>query len=146
MSNQKKRELDGSSTEPGTTNLRINPIEPLPPDAIRNTEPDAMLDELMTLADFKIPFSEVDLDDPIDSILENTKSKTWQEMEKDRHLEHQEDIQQRYFYSNQPKSTEDVQHRYPTRSKTSVNEAKATAKDKEFVFLREKGEKKPVFK
>ena len=48
------------------------------------------------------------------------------------------------------------QHRYLTRSKTTVNEvettiekgAGTTAKDKEFVFLRERGEKvtTPVFK
>ena len=62
-------------------------------------------------------------------------------MEKDRHLEHQEDIQQRYFHSNQPKSTENEQHQYPTRSKTSANEAKTTVEHKEFVFLRDKGEK-----
>ena len=46
-----------SATEPGTANLRVDPIKPLSPDAIRNTKPDAVLDELMTLADFETPFS-----------------------------------------------------------------------------------------
>ena len=39
-----------------------------------------MLDELMMIADFKTPFSEVDMDDPVDSIPESTKSKTWQKI------------------------------------------------------------------
>ena len=86
------------------------------------------------------------MDDPADLIPESTKSKTWQELEKDRHLEHQDDIQQRYFHLNQPKYTESVQHRYPTGSKNSTSEAKTTAEDKEFVFLRDKGEKEPIFK
>ena len=70
-----------SATEPGTTNLRIDPIEPLPPDAIHSTEPDTMLDEMMTAADFDTPFSDVNKKDPVDSIPAITKSKTWQEME-----------------------------------------------------------------
>ena len=69
-------------------------------------------------------------------------------MERDKHVEHQEDIQQRYFQSSQPKFPQQ-QHLYPARSKTAVNEAETTSeptagtttKDKEFVFLREKGEK-----
>ena len=102
---------------------------------------------MMTLADFGTPLSDVDMNDPVDSIPTSTKSKTWQEMEKDRHVEHQEDIQQRYFNSNQPKSTANKQHRYPTQSKTSTNEAKTTVEDKQFIFLRDKGEKViPVFK
>ena len=46
-----------SATVPGTANLHIDPIEPLPPDAIHSTEPDTMLDKLMTMADLKIPLS-----------------------------------------------------------------------------------------
>ena len=65
---------------------------------------------MMTLADFETPFSDVDMEDPVNSIPASTKSKMWQEMEKDRQLEHQQDIQQRYFHSNQPKSTVNVQH------------------------------------
>ena len=42
-----------SATEPGTVNLWIDPIEPLPPDTIPNTKPDAMLDEMITFADFE---------------------------------------------------------------------------------------------
>ena len=104
-----------SATEPGTANLRVDPLEPLPPDAIRNTDPDALLDEMMALADFETTLSDVDMDDPVDSILASTKSKTWQEMEKDRHEEHQKDVQQCYFHSNQPKSTANKQHPIPNK-------------------------------
>ena len=75
-----------SATEPGTANLRVDPIEPLPPD------PDDVLDEVMSAADFGL--SSVD---PVDLILSSTKSKTWQEMEQDEYVLHQEDVQQRYF-------------------------------------------------
>ena len=51
------------------------------------------------------------------------------------------------MYSDQPTSTANKQHQYPTRSKTSANEATTAPKGKEFVFLRDKGEKiTPVFK
>ena len=62
-------------------------------------------------------------------------------MEPDNQLENQEDVHQRYFPSSQPKSTVNKQHRYPTRSKTSANEAKRAPEGKEFVFLRDKREK-----
>ena len=112
-----------------------------------------MLDEMMTMADFDTPFSDDNKKDPVDSIPASTKSKTWQEMERSKQVEHQEDVQQRYFNSYQPNFPKQ-QHQYPTRSKTSVNEAEttseptagATTKDKEFVFLRDKGEKEPVFR
>ena len=96
------RSVIRSVTEPGTANLCVDPIEPLPPDVIRNTEPDAMLNEIMTRANFKTSLSNVKMVDPVDLIPASTKSKTWQEMEQDRQLEHQKDIQQRYFYSYQP--------------------------------------------
>ena len=65
-------------------------------------------------------------------------------MEQDNQLEYQEDVQQWYFHSSQPKSNINKQHRYPTGSKTSAKEVKTR---KEFVFLRHKGEKiTPVFK
>ena len=132
------RSVIRSATEPGTTNLRVDPIEPLPPD------PDDILDEMMSTADFGTPLLSVD---PVDSIPASTKSRTWQEMEQDNYEEHQEDIQQRYFQSEQPKSMDAQQHQYPTRSKTSANEATTTPEEKEFVFLRDKGEKiTPVFK
>ena len=44
------RSVIRAATEPGSTNLQNDPIEPLPP-------PDAILDELMTAADFKTPIS-----------------------------------------------------------------------------------------
>ena len=54
---------------------------------------------MMTPADFETLLSNIDMIDPINSIPASTKSKTWQEIEQDRHLEHQEDIKQRYVYS-----------------------------------------------
>ena len=61
-------------------------------------------------------------------------------------MEHQENIQQRYFHLEQPKSKTNMKHRYPTRTKTSANEATTAPEEKEFVFLRDKGEKiTPVF-
>ena len=71
-----------SATEPGSANLRIDPIKPLPPDVIHSTEPDTMPDELMTLAEFKIPLLHLDEKDPVNLIPVNTKSKPWQEMER----------------------------------------------------------------
>ena len=75
-----------TATESGTANLRVDPIEPLLPDA------DAILDKMMMCADFETPLSN---NDPVDSIPASTKSKTWQEMEQDNQLEYQEDVQQR---------------------------------------------------
>ena len=98
------------ATEPGTANLRVDPIEPLPSDATRNTKPDAILNEMMTCADFKTPLSNIDIIDPVDSIPASTKSKTWQEMEQESQLEHQEVVPQRYFHSHQPKFTANKQH------------------------------------
>ena len=69
-----------------------------------------MLDEMMTAADFDTSFSDVNKKDPVNSILASTKSKTWQEMEQSKQVEHQEDIQQRYFQSDQPKSMNNKQH------------------------------------
>ena len=148
------RSVIRSATEPGTANFRIDPIKPLPPDAIHNTEPNAMLDELMTMADLKTSLSHLNEQNPVDSIPASTKSKTWQEMERNKQVEHQEDLQQRSFHSSQPKFSQQ-QYQYQTRSKTAVNEAETAiekeartmAKDKEFIFLRDKGEKvTPVFK
>ena len=62
------RSVIRSATEPGTKNLCVDPIEPLPPD------PHDMLDELMNTADFGSPISKVD---PVDSIPTSTKSRTW---------------------------------------------------------------------
>ena len=87
------RSVIRSATEPGTANLRVDPIEPLPPDAIHNTDPDAMLDEMMTAADFNTPVSDVSKKDPVDSIPASTETMTWQEMERSKQVEHQEDVQ-----------------------------------------------------
>ena len=114
------------ATEPGTANLQIDPIKPLPPDAIYNTEPGAMLDEMMTMADFNTPFSDVNKKDPFDLIPASTKSKTWQEIKRSKQVEQQEDVQQCYFHSYHPNFPKQ-QLRYPTRSKTAVNEAETTS-------------------
>ena len=55
-------------------------------------------------------------------------------------MEHQEDVQQRYFHSIQSKSPANKQHQHPTKSKNAANETETTVEDKEFVFLRDKGE------
>ena len=134
-----------SATEAGTANLRIDPIEPLPP-------PDAMLDKMMTAADFKTPVSSDNKKDPVDSTPASKDTINWREMEQSKQVEHQEDIQQRYFNSYQPKFP-NQHYRYPIRSKNAAfeaettveNEGKPTVGDKEFDFLRDNGEKEPVF-
>ena len=97
------RSVIRSATEPGTANFRVNPIEPLPPYTIHSTELDAMLDEMMTTADLNTPFSHLNEKDPIDLIPVSTKSKQGKKWKRDKHVEHQKDIQQRYFQSSQPK-------------------------------------------
>ena len=82
-------------------------MEPLPRNAIHNADPDTMLDKMMSTADFEIPLSYVD---SVNSIPASMKSKTWQEIEQDNQLEHQEDVEQRCFHSSQPKSTANKQH------------------------------------
>ena len=62
-----------------------------------------MLDKMMTTADFNTPIADGSKKDPVDSIPTSTKSKTWQEIERSKQVEHQEDIQQCYFNSYQPK-------------------------------------------
>ena len=62
------RSVIRSATEPGTANLRVDPIELLP------TDPDDILDEMMSTADFRTPLSSID---PVDSIPASTKSRTW---------------------------------------------------------------------
>ena len=104
------RSVIRSATEHATANLYIDPIKPLPPNAITNIEPDAMFDELMTFTDFKTPFSCRDEKDPVDLIPTSNKSKTWQEMERSKYEEHQEDLQQRHFYSSQSKSNNNIPH------------------------------------
>ena len=66
-----------SATEIGSANLRIDLIEPLPPDTIHSTEPDTMLDELMTMVDLKTPLLHLNEKDPVDLIPTSTKSKSW---------------------------------------------------------------------
>ena len=108
---------------------------------------------MMTAADFKTPVSSDNKKNPVDSIPASTDTMNWREMERSKQVEHQEDVQQRYFNSYQPKVPKQ-QHRYPTKSKTAAYEVEKVAKNeenppvkgKEFVFLRDKGEKEPVFK
>ena len=61
-----------------------------------------MLDKLMTAAHFDTPFSDVNKKYPVDLIPVRTKSKTWQEMERSKQVEHQEDVHHCYFDSYQP--------------------------------------------
>ena len=114
-----------SATESGTANLCVDPIEPLSPD------PDDILDEMMSTANFATPLSSVD---PVDLIPPSIKSRTWQEMEQDEYVAHQEDLQQCHFHSEQPKSKTSRKYQYPTRSKTLANEATTAPEEKEFVF------------
>ena len=72
------------ATEPGTANLCVDPIKLLPPD------PHDILDEMISTADFGTLLSSVDL---VDSIPASTKSRTWQAIEQDEYIEHQEDLQ-----------------------------------------------------
>ena len=93
-----------SATKPGSANLQVDPIKPLPKDAIIDIEEDTMLDKFMSFANFKTPLSHRDEEDPVDSIPVSTKWKAWQEIEKDEQEEHHEDTQQCHFHSEQPKS------------------------------------------
>ena len=93
----------------------------------------------MLLADFAAPFHAEQQIDPVDSIPESTKPKTWQDIK--RGEEYPEDSQQRHFQPEQSKSTVQ-QHQYPTGSKAWIaNEAMVkTAVKTDFVYLRDKGE------
>ena len=62
------RSVIQSATEAGTANLRIDPIKLLPP-------PDAMLDKMMTAADFKTPVSSDKKKIPVDSIQSTTDTR-----------------------------------------------------------------------
>ena len=67
-------------------------------------------------------------------------------MKRDNYVEHQEDVQQWYFQSEQPKLQTSQKHQHPTRSKTMVNEATTAPEEREFVFLRDEGKKTaPIF-
>ena len=111
------RSVIRAATEPGSANLRVDPIEPLPP-------PDHDLEGLMKGADFEAPFSSDRKKVPVESILSSTDTMNWREMEQSKqaeyqdHLreqyhEHAEDKQQRHFQSQQPTFSK-RQHRYPT--------------------------------
>ena len=106
-----------------------------------------MFDDFVLLAYFETPLSQRDEKDPVDSILASTKSKIWQEIEKDGQEKNHEDTQQRHFYSHQPKCNRQ-QHQYPIRSKNKeANEAEMSAENTEFVYLRGDGEHiTPVWK
>ena len=126
------RSVIRAATEPGSANLRMDPIKPLPP-------PDAMLDEMMTAADFKTPVSSDKKKVPVDSIPSTTDTKNWREMERSKQVEYQEnlqqqyyghpeDVQQRHFNSHQPTFSK-RQHRFPTRSKQAAYEAETVTED-----------------
>ena len=140
------RSVIQSTTEADTAILQIDPIKPLPP-------PDAMLDEIMTAADFKTPVSSDNKKDPVDSTPASKDTMNWREMEQSNQVEHQEDIQQRNFNYFQPKFCKQ-QHRYQSRSKTPVYGFETVAEidenrpvgGKEFIFFRDNGEKEPVCK
>ena len=70
-------------TKSGTANLQIDPIKPLPDDAILDTEENTMLDNFMLLADFETSLSHRNKEGPVNSIPSSTKSKTWQEIERE---------------------------------------------------------------
>ena len=59
------RSVIWSVTEPDTANFWIDPIKSLPPNVI---DPDALLDEMMTLANFGTPLSDIDIENPVDWI------------------------------------------------------------------------------
>ena len=102
----------------------------------------------MSLADFTTPLSPII--DPIESIPDSSKSKSWQDVENGIiHGEHIEDSQQRHFHSSQPKAIK-PDHRYPTRSRKKRSVSAVDVDDTEptkFVYLRDKGETTiPVWK
>ena len=79
-----------AATEPGSTNLRMDPIKPLPP-------PDAVLDEMMTAANFKTPVSSDQKKILVNSISSTTDTKNWREIERTKQAEYQDYLQQQYF-------------------------------------------------
>ena len=79
------RSVIRAATEPGSANLRIDPIEPLPP-------PDPVLDEMMTAADFQAPFSGDKKKVPVDSIPSTTDTLNWREMERSKQAEYQKNL------------------------------------------------------
>ena len=130
-----------SAIEPDTANLQVDLIKPRPEENLETTEDNGLLDELMSLAYFKTPFSHLNYTDLAALIPSSTKSKTWQDIKRGEN--HHEDTQQCYFQSEQPKSR-DRQHRYPTRSKSrEANVAKTddNGEPTPFVYLRDDREK-----
>ena len=90
-----------STIEPGTANLQVDPLEPLP-DPIDDTKHDDLLDDLMSLANFNAPLSHTTKTSPVDYIPASKISQTWQDIK--RGVEHNKDTQQRHFHSIQSKS------------------------------------------
>ena len=149
-----------SAIEPGTANLQVDPVEPLPDpiDTIDNTENSGLLNDFISLANFETPLTP---SSPIDIILDTTKSKLWQDVERgiNRGIEHNEYIQQRLLHSSQPKINTCL-YCYPTRSKStrSANTVQTDDNGKlvqtdnngeptKFVYLKDDGERPtPVWK
>ena len=67
------RSVIRAATEPGSSNLRVDPIKPLLPT-------DTVLDEMMTAADFKTPVSDDQKKVPTFSILSTTNTMNWREI------------------------------------------------------------------
>ena len=75
-----------SAIEPGTANLQVDPLEPLTM-SVEPLEPigdhdHALLDDFMSLADFKTPLSHTTRPGPVNSIQASTKSKAWKDVER----------------------------------------------------------------
>ena len=66
-----------SAIEPGTANLQVDPLEPIPDPVEPTNQP---LDNFMSLVDFDTPLSHTTKLGPVDSIPVNTKPKTWQDI------------------------------------------------------------------
>ena len=92
-----------SAIEPGSANLQVDPLKPLPAPVV-DTNIDDILDDFISVADFEMPLSSVQ--GPVNSIPDSTKSRVWQETLQE--VEHHEDIQQRHFHSSHPKFNKQV--------------------------------------
>ena len=67
------RSIICSAIQPGTANLQVDPLKPLPTpvvDIVATTGTSAILDDFMSLANFETPFT---ASGPVDSIPDSTK-------------------------------------------------------------------------
>ena len=84
-----------SAIELGAANFQIDHMELLPNPIDGN---DGLIDNFISLANFKTPLSHTTLPDPVGSIPASTKSQVWQETV--RGVENHEDTQQQHFHSS----------------------------------------------